>query len=394
LGSSDDQGYPVTSWSAINALGSSTKDFIEGLRRGQPAFSPVPSETPFEALCGAVDANLGPLPKALAEYDSRNSRFVYHGLLELEEPLAKARERWGAARIGICAGSSTAAMDSIEMAYFHHAENGSLPSGFDVLSDGSAEGFVRTLRAITRFEGPATIVSNACASSGKAFATAKRWLDADVVDAVLVGGSDSLCQMTLRGFKSLGLLCDGPSRPFSAERSGINLGEGAAFALLERTGVGPRLRGTGESSDAHHMTRPDPDGRGARRAMEAALLSAGLRPAAIGYVNAHGTGTHFNDAMEAQAIRDTMAGESDPLVISNKGYIGHTLGAAGATGAICVLEALENQWVPASAGAEPADPELKLNIPKVAVETELRAAMCNAFAFGGSNVSLVFEARR
>jgi 3-oxoacyl-[acyl-carrier-protein] synthase-1 len=285
-------------------------------------------------------------------------------------------------------------MDEIEAAFFHHAEHGALPIGFDVLSAGSAEGLVRSLRSITHFEGPATVVSNACASSGKAFASAKRWLDAGIVDAVLVGGADSLCQMTLRGFKSLGLLCDGPSRPFSAERNGINIGEGAAFALLERDGEGPRLLGAGESSDAHHMTRPDPKGDGARRAMEAALSSAGVSPADVGYINAHGTGTHFNDAMEARAIRDAMAGESDPFVVSNKGYVGHTLGAAGATGAVCVLEALENHWVPASAGAEPPDPELCLNIPKAAVDVEVRVAMCNAFAFGGSNVSLVFEAAR
>jgi 3-oxoacyl-[acyl-carrier-protein] synthase-1 len=285
-------------------------------------------------------------------------------------------------------------MDEIEAAFFHHDEKGELPGDFDVLSAGSAEGLVRSVRAITLFEGPATVVSNACASSGKSFATAERWLDSGLVDAVLVGGADSLCQMTLRGFKSLGLLCEGAARPFSADRAGINIGEGAAFALLEREGDGPRLLGAGETADAHHMTRPDPEGKGARVAMQAALVSAGRRPADVGYINAHGTGTHFNDAMEARAIRDAMAGESDPLVISNKGYIGHTLGAAGATGAICALEALRDGWVPASAGANPADPELGLNVPSAPVDVELRVAMCNAFAFGGSNVSLVFEAER
>ena len=354
----------------------------------------LPEGTPFEGLCGAVDPTLEPLPNSIGEFDSRNSRFIYHALLEIEDALASARERWGQARIGICAGSSTAAMDEIEAAFFHHANSGNLPEGFDVLSAGSAEGLVRSLRAITHFEGPATVVSNACASSGKAFATAERWLDAGVVDAVLVGGADSLCQMTLRGFKSLGLLCDGPSRPFSSERSGINIGEGAAFALLERDGDGPRLLGAGETSDAHHMTRPDPDGHGARRAMEAALSSAGVDPGEVGYINAHGTGTHFNDAMEARAIRDAMGGASDPLVVSNKGYVGHTLGAAGATGAVCVLEALDKGWVPASAGVEPADPALVLNVPTTVVEVDLHFAMCNAFAFAGSNVSLVFEAAR
>jgi 3-oxoacyl-[acyl-carrier-protein] synthase-1 len=354
----------------------------------------MPAETPFEGICGRVDPGLASIPESLGQFDSRNNRFMVHALAEIEASLEAARSRWGCARIGICAGSSTAAMDEIEKAYFHHAETGAIPSDFEVLTSGSADGLLRLLRAVTRFEGPATVVSNACASSGKAFATAKRWLDADLVDAVLVGGADSLCQMTLRGFRSLGLLCDGASRPFGRDRAGINIGEGAAFALLERRGEGPRLIGAGESSDAHHMTRPDPEGRGAQRAMEAALADAGIRPAEIGYVNAHGTGTLFNDAMEAQAIRGAMAGQSDPFVVSNKGYIGHTLGAAGVMGAVCVLEALRNRWVPASAGAEPPDADLGLNVPTEAIDIELSHAMCNAFAFGGSNVSLVFEAPR
>lgn len=386
------RGYPVTSWSAINSLGSTTREVREGLRSGLPAFSPVPGGTPFDAICGSVDPNLASLPDSIGEFDSRNSRFVYRALEELGAAITAAHARWGASRIGICVGSSTASMDEIEAAFFQHAETGRVPPGFDVLASGSCYGLIRVLRAITRFDGPATVISNACASSAKAFASAQRWLDSGVVDAVLVGGADSLCQMTLRGFRSLGLLCDGPSRPFSRDRTGINIGEGAAFALLEREGEGPKLIGAGESSDAHHMTRPDPEGAGARRAMQMAMEDAGLGPEDVDYIHAHGTGTKFNDAMEARAIRAAMAGKSDPLVVSTKGYVGHTLGAAGATGAVFVLEALQRSWVPASAGAEPADPELGLNVPNEAVDLELRTALCNAFAFGGSNVSLLFEA--
>jgi 3-oxoacyl-[acyl-carrier-protein] synthase-1 len=310
----------------------------------------------------------------------------------MAESLEAARERWGAGRVGICVGSSTAAMDEIEGAYALYARTGAPPKGFDVLTQGSADGLVRVLRALTGFEGPATVVSNACSSSGKAFASAKRWLDAGVVDAVLVGGVDSLCQMTLRGFRSLGLLSEGPSRPFSSERRGINIGEGAAFALLERTGAGPLLLGSGESADAHHMTTPDPEGRGACAAMHAALSDAGVAPCDVDYVNAHGTGTRFNDAMEATAIRSVVGADSDPIVVSTKGYVGHTLGAAGAMEAVFVLEALVGGWIPASAGADPLDPELELNIPFTTCEVELRVGLSNSFAFGGSNVSLVFGA--
>jgi 3-oxoacyl-[acyl-carrier-protein] synthase-1 len=207
-----------------------------------------------------------------------------------------------------------------------------------------------------------------------------------------VGGADSLCQTTLRGFRALGLLSEEPTRPFSLERRGINIGEGAALALLERSGEGPRLLGTGETSDAHHMSTPDPEGRGARLAMQAALADAGAGSADIDYVNAHGTGTALNDAMEAQAIRSVLGAAADPVVVSTKGYVGHTLGAAGATEAVFVLEALCGGWTPASAGATPVDPALGLDVATERRDLDLRLALSNSFAFGGSNVSLVFEA--
>lgn len=384
--------YPVTSWSVVNALGTTTEQVMRGLRAGRPVLSSPPPETGFATRCGVVSPDLPPLGGELASVDSRNNRFVECALAQMAESLADARERWGAPRVGICVGSSTAAMDEIERAYSLHSQSGALPPGFDVLSQGSADGLVRALRVLSGFEGPAAIVSNACASSGKAFASAKRWLDAGIVDAVLVGGADSLCQMTLRGFRSLGLLADGPCRPFSRERRGIHLGEGAAFALLERDGDGPLLLGTGESADAHHMTTPDPEGRGAAAAMQAALADAGVSPRDVDYVNAHGTGTQFNDTMEAKAIRTALGSDADPIVVSTKGYVGHTLGAAGAIEAVFVLEALRAGWTPASTGADPLEPELGLHVPDSVCEAPLRVGLSNSFAFGGSNVSLVFGA--
>jgi 3-oxoacyl-[acyl-carrier-protein] synthase-1 len=360
------------------------------LRAGTPGLSPSPEGTPFETVCGAVTATLPPLPDALARFESHNNRIVQRALDDLREPLEAARARWPSERIGICVGSSTAAMDEIEKAYASHARSGQLPEGFELFPSGSAEGLILALRGLTGFEGPATVISNACASSGKAFASAERWLDADLVDAVLVGGADSLCQLTLRGFRSLGLLSEEPTRPFCADRRGINIGEGAAFAILEREGIGPRLLGTGESSDAHHMSTPDPEGRGASRAMEAAMHAAGVKASQIDYVNAHGTGTVFNDAMEARAIRASLGSDCRAAVVSTKGYIGHTLGAAGATEAVFVLEALRGGWIPASVGACPIDPEIRLEIPSEARDLEVRFALSNSFAFGGSNVSLVF----
>jgi 3-oxoacyl-[acyl-carrier-protein] synthase-1 len=386
------RGYPVTAWSTVNSLGTTTERVMSALRGGRASLTPPPSGTPFETVCGVVDIDLPALPKGLERFESRNNRFIQQALAEMGTALDAARERWGTERVGICVGSSTAAMDEIENAYSVHAETGSLPSSFDVLVSGSFDGLIQTLRALTGLEGPAAVISNACASSGKAFASAQRWLHAGVVDAVLVGGADSLCQITFRGFRSLGLLSCEPTRPFSSERRGINIGEGAAFALLERSGEGPRLLGVGESGDAHHMTTPDPEGRGAQRAMEIAISDAGVAVTDIDYVNAHGTGTAFNDAMEARAIRATLGARSDPVVVSTKGYVGHTLGAAGAIEATFVLESLQDRWIPGSVGADPLDPKIGLNIPALAVDSDVRVALSNSFAFGGSNVSLVFGA--
>ena len=386
-------GFPLTAWATVNALGQSTSDVIDALRKTQPAFSEPPRGTGFQTVCGMVDANVAPLPASLADLDSRNNRFIAQSLSEMKPEIDAALERWSAARVGICVGSSTAAMDEIESAFRTNASTGKLPDGFDVLAKGSADGLVRAVQSLTGIQGPSAVLSNACASSGKAFASAKRWLEADLVDAVLVGGADSLCQLTLRGFRALGLLAPGPSRPFGLNREGIHIGEGAAFCLMEREGEGPLFLGAGETADAHHMTTPDPEGKGARAAMHQALEQAGLAPEDIDYINAHGTGTRFNDEMEATAIRGVLGdAQKNPIVASTKGFVGHTLGAAGAIEAVFVLASLVHQFTPASLGAHPVDPGLPIQIATEITQTSLNFALSNSFAFGGSNVSLVFGA--
>jgi 3-oxoacyl-[acyl-carrier-protein] synthase-1 len=385
------RGHPVTAWSAVNSLGTEMAEIVAALRRGAPGLSAPPPETPFETVCGSVTGDLPPLPDELREFDSRNNRFVRQALAGMAQRLEAARERWGPERVGICVGTSTAAMDEAERAHSVYVARGSLPAGFDMLRHAAPDGLLRVLWLLTGIAGPAAVISNACASSGKVFASARRWLEAGVVDAVLVGGADSLCQTTLRGFRALGLVSEEPARPFSRDRRGINIGEGAAFALVERSGAGPLLLGVGESADAHHMSTPDPEGRGALHAMQAALDDAGLVAADVGYVNAHGTGTRSNDAMEARAIR-ALFGRAQPVVVSSKGLVGHTLGAAGAIEAVFALEALRAGWTPASAGAEPVDPELAIDVAIEPRAIDARFALSNSFAFGGSNVSVVFGA--
>lgn len=395
------RGHVITAYAAANGLGRDTAEVLARLRAGEPQLSPLPAGTPFPGVCGAVRGPLPELPEALRLFDSRNNRIAQLVLEQLRAPLAAALDRWGAGRVGIAVGSSTGSMAEAEEVYAQFKKSGRMPAGLDFQRHLGLETLLTVIRTLTGIEGHGTIVSTACSSSGKVFASARRWFELDLVDAVLVGGVDTLCQMTLRGFMALGVLSERPARPFSSARAGINIGEGGAFLLLEREGLGPRLLGVGESSDAHHMAAPDPKGEGARLAIERALTSGGVAAHEVGHVNAHGTGTPQNDAMEARAIANVLGG-GHATVVSTKGYTGHMLGAAGATEAIFALQALpgagalwtgdQTAWVPASLGADPIDPEIELDIPLKTVERASNYALSSSFAFGGSNVSVLFGA--
>ncbi|WP_423365384.1 beta-ketoacyl synthase N-terminal-like domain-containing protein [Acidithiobacillus ferrooxidans] len=236
-------------------------------------------------------------------------------------------------------------------------------------------------------------VSSACSSSAKVLASAKRMLDAGLIDAAVVGGVDSLCATTLYGFHSLGLLADGPCRPFSDDRKGISLGEAAAYLLLERMPGSPDsdavlLLGVGESSDAYHMSSPHPDGLGARMAMEQALSSAGLSPASIDYINLHGTATLNNDSSEAKAVAGVF-GATTPCS-STKGATGHTLGAAGALEAVICAIAIQHDLMPAGPEAGQRDTTTGIQYLMSNQRQRVSHILSNSFGFGGSNCSLVF----
>jgi len=214
------------------------------------------------------------------------------------------------------------------------------------------------------------------------------------IDAAIVGGVDSLCLTTLYGFRSLELVSADPARPYGVDRDGLSIGEAAAFALLERVDAAstdaPRLVGVGESSDAHHMSSPHPEGLGARLAMERALSSAGLVPADVDYVNLHGTATRNNDAAEDRAVF-ALFGRDVP-VSSTKGATGHTLGAAGASEAVIALIALRDGFVPGGVNTTALDPSLKSDYRVDNATAPLARVLSNSFGFGGSNCSLVFAA--
>jgi 3-oxoacyl-[acyl-carrier-protein] synthase-1 len=282
----------------------------------------------------------------------------------------------------------------VEIAYRHRDPvDGSLPADFDYRRTHNTFSVAEFARARFALEGPCTAISTACSSSAKAFASAARFIEAGVIDAALVGGVDTLCLTTLYGFSSLELLSTQPSRPYDVDRDGISIGEAAAFILLERTGAeghagGVWLLGTGESSDAYHMSAPHPEGLGARMSMQAALDAAGLEARSIDYLNLHGTGTPSNDASEDKAVT-ALFGDRVPCS-STKGMTGHTLGAAGAVEAIISTLAITDSIVPGSAGTRRIDPALKAGYALQPSRKPVTHVMSNSFGFGGSNCSLVF----
>ena len=245
------------------------------------------------------------------------------------------------------------------------------------------------VRRALGLEGPAMTISTACSSSAKVFASAWRYLEAGVADAAVVGGVDSLCLTTLHGFAALELVSDEPCRPFDAARKGMSIGEAAGFALLEKQGP-ITLAGYGESSDAHHMSTPHPEGEGALAAMRQALARAGLEPPAIDYVNAHGTATPANDRAEDRALARLFGNRV--AVSSTKGWTGHTLGAAGIVESIVCFLALEHGFIPATLNTGTVETGLQSAVVLENRSARVRRALTNSFGFGGSNCSLVFAA--
>lgn len=353
-----------------------------------------------EILVGMVDAPLPVLGPEMAEYDCRNNRLVAYVLDQIAAPIADAIARFGRGRVAVVAGTSTSGVGDAEDAIRHRERTGVLPGRFRAaqLEFGGISEFVAAYLGVT---GPAFTLSTACSSGARALASARSLLEMGFADAVVCGATDTICGLTCNGFSSLGLIGEELTNPCSANRSGITLGEGGVFFLVLREEGGVQLVGVGESSEAHHMTAPDPDGSGAMTAMRSALADAGLEPGDIAYLSLHGTGTPANDAMECRAI-GALFGESLP-VSSTKPLTGHTLGAAGATGAAFCAQILEHR-----AGDEIVLPPHRWDgivdpaLPRLDFIADARRAkvgatanlMCNSFGFGGNNCTLILSGTR
>jgi 3-oxoacyl-[acyl-carrier-protein] synthase-1 len=389
VGDGNRSGAPwITAYALGNALGPGAAEVGRALAAGTSGLRPCRLPLPFETVAGHYPDVLEPLPPAFAPYDSRIVRMAFSILDGVAGAVERAIRRWGPDRVAIVLGTSTGGIRETEVALDAHASGGGLSPSWSLERVHAFHALLEAVRRRTGARGPAYAVSTACSSSGKVLGSARRLLAAGVADAVLTGGVDTLCQTTLRGFRTLEALSSRACRPFSAERDGISLGEGGAFLLVEREGEGPaRVLGVGETSDAHHMSHPHPEGRGARAAMAEALRQAGLPGSAVDHVNAHGTATPANDVVEARAIADVV-GTRVP-VASTKGYTGHLLGAAGATEAVFAVLAIEQGLVPASLGAEPLDPAIGVDVCLAPRRRACKVVLSNSFAFGGSNVAVL-----
>lgn len=378
---------PITALSLVNGLGRTTREVLSALDATQTGHSPPPLPLPFTTVVGAVPGDLPGLPAGFDRYDTRLSRIGMMALSEVRPAVDAAIARWGAHRIAILIGTSTGGLDATEVAYQAWAKDGALPPSFDLTAQHDFNALGELYREVLGVTGPVYVVSTACSSSGKVHASASRMIRAGLIDAALVGGIDSLCRMTLHGFRGLGILSEKPCRPFCAERNGIHIGEGAGLMLLEREGEAlALLRGVGESADAYNMSSPEPTGRGAREAMQRALDQAGRTVADVDLVLAHGTATPQNDVAEGAAIA-ALLGDRVP-VASTKGYTGHQLGAAGATSAAFAVHAIRSGHLLCSLHAEPRDPAITVSVVTERRPAKIELVLANAFAFGGSNVCL------
>ena len=388
----------LTSFTATSCIGCGVSATLTTLREQRTglvpcAFETVALDTWVGEVAGVDDA---PLPATLREFECRNNRLALLGLVQdgLAEAVKRAAARYGRRRVGVFLGTSTSGILDTELAYRERDPvSGALPAHFRYRGAHNTFSLAAFAQQALQLSGPAVVISCACSSSAKVFASARRAIEAGLIDAALVGGVDSLCLTTLYGFHSLQLVSRTPCRPFDVARDGISIGEAAAFALLERPAESldanaVLLLGVGESSDAHHMSAPHPQGRGARAAMLQALQSAALAPQDIEYINFHGTGTPSNDDAEARAVTGVLGDEIPGS--STKGATGHTLGAAGALEAVICALALQHAVMPAGVNTAEVDPALCVHYLRDNRATPLSRVMSNSFGFGGSNCSLIF----
>jgi 3-oxoacyl-[acyl-carrier-protein] synthase-1 len=382
----------ITSFTATTALGRGLDAQLDALRAERSGLHDRGFEhSALSTWIGEVSGLGAPLDGEWERWDCRNNRLASTALRQdgFEAAVTAARQRYGDQRIGCFVGTSTSGVRQTELAYRGY-DGGQLPSWFRHRTTQNIYAPADFVRAQLGLRGVSRSISTACSSSAKVFASAYRAIASGHCDAAVVGGCDSLCLTTLYGFHALQLTSPEVCRPADRRRSGISIGEAAGFALLEvdRGQTQMLLHGYGESSDAYHMSTPEPEGRGAFDAMQAALRRADLAPDGVDYINLHGTGTLANDLAEDKAVC-ALFGPDTPCS-STKGWTGHTLGAAGIIEAVFCMLCLQHGFLPRSLNTRDKDPRIEGQILLHSQSGAPRRIMSNSFGFGGSNCSLVF----
>lgn len=383
----------ATGFTMVSALGYGTTPALEALRGERSGLRPNDF---FDSRLDTWIGRIAGLDDDAQK--NRAQRIAEAGLTAdgFDAAASRARRKYGADRVGVFIGTSSSSMLQGELAYRHRQPGtGALPATLSYHESFNMHAPAAYIRDRLGLAGVASVVSTACSSGAKVFAAAHRAIEAGLCDSAVVGGVETLCFTTLHGFASLELLSREPCRPCDADRSGISLGEGAAFVLLERQdvpGEGLALLGYGESADAYHMSTPHPEGVGAALAMRAALERAGVAASDIDYVNLHGTGTRNNDAAEDAGLLSVF-GER-VTCSGTKGWTGHTLGAAGAVEAVLTLLSLRDGFAPGTLNTRRLDPGIRSNVLLQGRDMPIMHAMSNSFGFGGSNCSLIFGRRR
>jgi 3-oxoacyl-[acyl-carrier-protein] synthase-1 len=385
----------VTAYTATTALGHGLAAQHDALAHARTGLRP--NDFSSEALAcwiGRVDGvESAPLPPALVDWECRNNRLAWLGLQQdgFIDQVRAARARYGATRIALLLGTSTASIGATEEAYRRLDADGGFADDMLRPAIHAPHSLSAFTAAALELTGPCLTVSTACSSSAKVFASAERLIRLGLVDAAVVGGVDTLCDSVLFGFNALELVSTTPCRPFDVARDGISIGEAAGFALLERAERAPdtpRLLGYGEASDAHHMSTPHPEGLGAELALNDALARAGLDASRVDYINLHGTASQKNDEVEAALVNRSFP--TTTRASSTKGYTGHTLGAAGIVEAVIALLAIEHGLVPGNLGGESPDPECGGSFTWHNEQRRIDVALSNSFGFGGNNACLAF----
>lgn len=374
-----------------NTKAETLKNMLAGNRAGLVSANYLGLAKPV--YVGKVSAELPSIAKIYQHYDCRNNQLLLAALAQIKDTVNQMVQRFGADRVGVVLGTSTSGLSNTEHAWAELSKNGVKPEQFHYKQQqlsGGADFLARYLG----LKGPAVAISTACSSSGRALASARRLLALGLCDAVIVGGADSLCRFTVRGFAALESLATGLCRPFGLHRDGINIAEAAALFVMSKTPAAVQLAGIGASSDAYHFSAPAPDGKTVMQAMQLALQDAGKTAAEIDYINLHGTATPLNDAMESLSVRKVF---SDTVAVSStKGMTGHALGASAALElGLCWL--LLNRDDPAGElppninddAIDPGLPMLNYVQSGQYLGRTIQTCQSNSFAFGGNNISII-----